>query len=146
MAGRPKMRADLVKLQDKEEEVLEALEQGIGVETLAEKWGITRSAMNAFVEAPERSEAVARARVRAADHLAQQALVIADDTTGEVARDRLRVDTRKWLAAKWNPAMYGDTKNPTVQINLGELHLAAVKAIKPDSVTIDVVDESSNER
>jgi hypothetical protein len=33
---------------------------------------------------------------------------IADDTTGETQRDRLRVDTRKWYLSKVAPKIYGD--------------------------------------
>lgn len=70
----------------------------------------------------------ARARESAADHLAAEALAIADDPTGDyivrynaksgaetvvpdyenVHRSRLRVDTRKWAAAKFHPSKYGD--------------------------------------
>lgn len=70
----------------------------------------------------------ARARETAADHLASEALAIADDPTGDyitryhaksdtmvvvpdyenVQRSRLRVDTRKWAAAKFAPHKYGD--------------------------------------
>lgn len=61
-----------------------------------------------------------RAREAQADHLAEEMLTIADEaeTTvrGEdvvfdstaVARNRLRVDTRKWLASKMAPKKYGD--------------------------------------
>jgi hypothetical protein len=36
------------------------------------------------------------------------ALDIADDKSGDVARDKLRVETRLKLLAKWNPKKYGD--------------------------------------
>lgn len=39
-----------------------------------------------------------------ADHLTE----IADDKTGDPARDRLRLDTRKWLLSKALPKVYGD--------------------------------------
>lgn len=125
--------------------MFELLEQGVGIETTAERLGITRAAMIAFVETPERAERVARARARAADYLAQEALTIADELTGEVARDRLRVDTRKWLAGKWNPTTYGDMKQPQVQINVAELHLAAVRVHAAEEQPV-VVDASTNER
>jgi len=73
-------------------------------------------------------ERYARAREMAADLLAAEALAIADDPTGDwitrfdkkagetidvpdyenVQRSRLRVDTRKWAAAKLHPSRYGD--------------------------------------
>jgi hypothetical protein len=73
-------------------------------------------------ERKEFSEQYARARELQADHLAEEILQIADDgqndtyqtDNGEavnhdvIARSRLRVDARKWLAAKMAPKKYGD--------------------------------------
>ena len=68
-------------------------------------------------------EQYARAREAQADLLAEQILEIADDGTNDtyvddegnvrldhdhIARSRLRVDSRKWLAAKMAPKKYGD--------------------------------------
>jgi len=68
------------------------------------------------------SEQYARAREAQADHLAEQILQIADDGSNDtyptddgqavnhdvIARSRLRVDARKWLASKMAPKKYGD--------------------------------------
>jgi len=71
----------------------------------------------------EFSEAYARARDDQADTLADQIIEIADDGTNDtyvsengtvltnqdvVQRSRLRVDARKWIAAKLKPKKYGD--------------------------------------
>jgi hypothetical protein len=40
--------------------------------------------------------------------LADEVMEIADDKTGDPARDRLRLDTRKWLMSKIAPKVYGD--------------------------------------
>ena len=50
----------------------------------------------------------ARARDGYLDHMADETLVISDDSEGDVARDRLRVDTRKWYLSKLAPKRYGD--------------------------------------
>lgn len=64
----------------------------------------------------------ARAREAQADHMADEILQIADDGSNDtyqaengeavnhdvIARSRLRVDARKWLAAKLAPKKYGD--------------------------------------
>ncbi len=64
----------------------------------------------------------AHARARQADHYAQEILEIADDSSKDfidsedgkkldsehVQRSKLRIDTRKWLAAKLAPKRYGD--------------------------------------
>lgn len=51
----------------------------------------------------------AQAKMIQADILAEQCLQISDESTPEeVGVDRLRVDTRKWLASKLLPKQYGD--------------------------------------
>jgi hypothetical protein len=67
-------------------------------------------------------EQYARAREAQADHLAEEILQIADDGENDtyvtddgqavnhdvIARSRLRVDARKWLASKLAPKKYGE--------------------------------------
>lgn len=57
--------------------------------------------------------AVARAREARADALVDEILSIADDLAGaeQVQRSKLRVDTRRWLAARLAPAKYGDASS-----------------------------------
>ncbi len=51
----------------------------------------------------------ARAKLAQADILAEECLEIADSSTAEnYNADRLRIDTRKWLASKLLPKQYGD--------------------------------------
>jgi len=59
-------------------------------------------------EPPGFAERYARARMLQADALAEEAAEISDHGSGDPVRDRLRVDTRKWLASKINPARFGD--------------------------------------
>lgn len=49
----------------------------------------------------------ARAREQQADVFAEEIVEISDGE-GDPQRDRLRVDTRKWVAAKLKPKKYGD--------------------------------------
>ncbi len=53
-------------------------------------------------------EQYARAKEESADALTDEMLEIADNETGDVQRDRLKVDTRKWLASKLKPKKYGE--------------------------------------
>lgn len=53
----------------------------------------------------------AHARDCQADHYAEEIIGIADATPADaaaVARDRLRIDSRKWIASKLAPKKYGD--------------------------------------
>ncbi len=49
-----------------------------------------------------------RAKLDSADALAEQIQEIADNPNGDVNRDRLRIDSRKWIAAKLKAKKYGD--------------------------------------
>jgi hypothetical protein len=147
MPGQKRTKEALVVLKTEEgaAKLVELAEQGKGVDVIAAELGIPRRAITKWLDEPEHAELFTRARVRAADHLAHQALEISDDIEGEVARDRLRVDTRKWLASKWNAAQYGDSKGVQVNLNLADLHLQALKVVRPEEpITID--NEPNNER
>ena len=49
-----------------------------------------------------------KAKAEAADSMTDEMLDIADEGSGDTQRDRLRVDTRKWVASKLKPKKYGD--------------------------------------
>ncbi len=72
---------------------------------------------------PEFSDQYAKAKLKQADLLAEECLSISDDASNDtlmnsdgnevpnsaaIARARLRIDTRKWLASKLLPKQYGD--------------------------------------
>ncbi len=142
MAGNPKTRADLVVLNEKgKDKVEELLTLGRPLEDITKELGVSRKALYRWLDAPEQAGLYARARARAADELAEQALAIADQDGEDVPRDRLRVDTRKWLASKWNPQQYGDQKGVNVQINLADLHLTAVRHASESVIDVTPVNE-----
>ena len=58
---------------------------------------------------PEFSAQYARAKLIQADILAEDCLDISDQSTAETyCADRLKIETRKWLASKLLPKQYGD--------------------------------------
>lgn len=62
-------------------------------------------------ESDELTEARARAREACAEALAEGTLEIADDTDGDVARDRLRVDVRQRLAAQLDSSRWAKDRS-----------------------------------
>ncbi len=56
------------------------------------------------------SERYARAKQESSDAMAEDIMDIADEPTDKegIQRNRLRVDTRKWLMSKHKPKKYGD--------------------------------------
>lgn len=86
------------------------------------------------VKHPDFRNAFHEARRRLADELAFQAIEIADDASGDrrdierrdgsiftvldqefVARSKLRVETRQWMAKKLAPEVYGDRQDITLR-------------------------------
>ncbi len=70
-------------------------------------------------EKPEFRDQYAHAKNESADALVEEMLDIADDANGDhddegryvsenVQRSKLRIDTRKWIAAKMKPKKFGD--------------------------------------
>ena len=103
----------------------------MSMEIAASKVHITPERLN------EWEEGIIQPTIKQAEILAEEILQIADDASGDikydkdgneslngefVARSRLRIDTRKWLAAKLLPKAYGDKKqveetNPADTLN-----------------------------
>ena len=80
---------------------------------------------------PEQEGFLSRVRARAADNLVGQMIEIADETEiEEVNKARLRVQTRQWVAERWNPAAYAQNKMPSVQVNLSGMRLDALRRIE----------------
>lgn len=59
-------------------------------------------------EDPVFASQYATARSEGYETLADQLVDISDSVEGDPARDRLRVDTRKWMLSKMLPKVYGD--------------------------------------
>ena len=100
--------------------------------------GIEYTTMLKWLNAdPLRSEMYARAREDRADKIADEIVAISDEVEvaarydGEdvklaldaaaVARNRLRVDARKWVASKLKPRTYGDKLDLTAEVGIKAL-------------------------
>lgn len=75
-------------------------------------------------------EQIAQARREAAHLLVDEAMDIADEpvgTSADVQRNRLRTETRLRIAGWWN-SDYSDKAKLAVSVDLGQLHLQALRA------------------
>jgi hypothetical protein len=78
------------------------------------------------------AERYAHARDAQADTLADEIVAIADEEE-DAQKGRLRVDARKWIAAKLKPKKYGDKLDVTSDgkaLGLSDAMLAAEKRLK----------------
>ena len=105
------------------EEVCRLTAECIPQRTIAANIGVSWATFVKWIDDDQaRSEHYARAREAQADKLAEDILAIADDGRNDtyltdngaatnqdvIARSRLRVDARKWLASKMAPKKYGE--------------------------------------
>ena len=130
MAGRPKRRSMLQRIETVggDEWLLEEVAKGRTLRSIAEEVGITQPKLCGYLREEKRRELYARAREAAAGALVEQSLEIvdaADPATVQVAK--LRADTRRWIAGKYDRATWGDDRGPTVAIQINGLHLDALR-------------------
>jgi hypothetical protein len=110
--------------------IVDRISQGETVLGLARTLGISHTAFYDWVDrgGEARAAALARARTRGGQSLAEQTLEIADSASPQEAQvAKLRVDTRRWLASKMSPDDYGDKQQPLVNIDLGSMALDALR-------------------
>ena len=125
--------------------IVDKLSEGETVLGLARALGISHTAFYDWVErgGEARVAALARARTRGGQSLAEQTLEIADTATPQEAQiAKLRVDTRRWLASKMAPDEYGDKQQPLVNIDLGSLALDALRKRSAGTNTQALSDEA----
>jgi hypothetical protein len=112
------------------EPICERIAECITLQVIADEIGVTKWDLLRFVNSDLHQDAHARARLAQADKHAADVLAISDEIDIEVkydgddvrlqldatavARNRLRVDTRKWLAAKMAPKRYGERQQVDV--------------------------------
>lgn len=115
---------------------------GNSLRSWAEKEGWSPAAIVKWVQQdPERTKLYREARKMQADSHIDGLIELADEAvpvndfgsldSAAVNNKRLRIDTRKWIAAKYHPALYGEKVDITASANLG--------ALPPDQIMQRVV-------
>lgn len=142
MAGHIKRRVIASNL-DKigETTLLEKIASGMTMAGLARELGISNlSLYNWIKKDPDRQDRFRQARAIAADAWADECLDIADAADHVSANaDRLKIETRKWLAGVTNPEKFQSKPTTAVQVNVNQLHLDALRQL-------NLADQSSHEQ
>lgn len=122
-----------------EEVVLTRIANCEFIHKIAESYGVSATSLHTWLDG--RPEMYARARERQADKLVSDMLQIADDGANDtyvdeegntktdqdvVARSRLRIEARKWLAGKMNAKRYGDKLDITADVTTRNLTMEQV--------------------
>jgi transposase-like protein len=133
MAGRPKQRAEMVMLEGYAEFIFDELDKGETQSAIAREIGVMQSSLSRWLNAnQERKQSLAESRAHASHRLAEETLAIADEAANagsahEVAAAKLRIETRRHLAGVWNREQYGEQQRGQVVVNIGALHLDALR-------------------
>jgi AcrR family transcriptional regulator len=115
-----------------EHTLLEKIASGMTMAGLARELGISNLSLYHWIKKdPDRQERFAQARAIAADQWAEECLDIADQADGVSANaDRLKIETRKWLAGVTSPDKYrAAPTQANVQVNVNQMHLDALKQL-----------------
>ena len=131
MAGRPKFKQDMALLEDLPDDLIVSMfEAGKSQTQICYEMGIGRRALEQWIEDTDPT-IIARARAKAADKLAVETLDIADSMAdSNPQRDVQRIRTRQWLAERWDQKTYGLQKAASVNINIQDLRMAALRHVE----------------
>ena len=133
MASQPVMRKRMRELDEiGESNLFDRLSAGMTTSDLVVQLKVSKRVFYKWLKADEgRQERYYAARQKWADHLAEETLAIADGAVDahDATVRKLRIDTRKWLAARVNPDNWADRKDPLVQVNIQDQHLSALREL-----------------
>ena len=132
MAGHIKRRTIASNLDKVGETVLlEKIASGMTMAGLARELNISNLSLYHWIRKdPDREERFKQARTIAADQWADECLDIADASDNVSANaDRLKIETRKWLAGVAAPEKFQAKPTAAVQVNVNQLHLDALRQL-----------------
>ena len=146
MAGRPLYRATMTELNQITPRIhqylLDRIANGDKMRDIATEEGYTLAALLAYLSAPERRQSLLDARAIAAGNLVEDTISIADngaDTSApDPARDKLRIQARQWLAARWDRTTYGERSGPSVEVNVANMYLGAMRSVQPGDTAVAI--------
>lgn len=101
--------------EDKAAQILAMMTEGMSIKAICEADDMPdpRSVYRWLMVNETFRQNYAKAQQDRTTAFAEEMLEIADEKTGDPARDRLRLDTRKWLMSKMDPKRYGDKVEQT---------------------------------
>ncbi len=133
MASQPFKRAFVaqVKTRGGWSAIFDRIAAGETLASIAKDYGCSRSWLSRLLNEDEQRKALLQVAKRegAAAHV-EEALRLVDEAPVErdaLQKARLQVEHRRWMAGVYDREQFGDAAIPDVQINIGEIHLAALR-------------------
>jgi transposase-like protein len=139
MAGRPRLTA-LEKAIERhggdDDAVFARIADGELIQEIAASFGASAGLLRSWRNAggQERRAKWAEAMRESAESHAEKSISIADEltdvailTSADVSSAKLRSEQRRWMAMVRDRETFGEQRGPMVQIQIGELHLDALR-------------------
>lgn len=129
MPGTPKRKRDVAFLNEMPADLIFSMvEAGKSIADICVSLGISKRALDDWIEENDHGAIITRARARAADLMACETITIADGMDVQnPQRDVQRIRTRQWLAERWDQKTYGLQKAHQVNINIGSMRMDALR-------------------
>lgn len=148
MPGTPKKWSDVQVLNKLPEDmILSMFEVGKSVADICIELGVSKRALDLWIEENDLEPRITRARMHAADLMACETIKIADEIDeANPARPLHRIRTRQWIAERWDRKTYGTQTGPQITLNITDLRLNALRhaEVIEDLSTGDVPKLSTN--
>lgn len=91
---------------------------------------LSRQVLSTWCNRPQRKQAYIEARREGAAAFAESSVELTDRATPDTAYlAKLQSDNRRWYAGKLDHEAWGDKTAAGVQVNIGQMHLDAVKQL-----------------
>lgn len=131
MASKPltKLAHRLIEKCGGEPYVMEQVSSGRTLQSIADEIGVSRPILSMWANAAPRKDALTHAKRLSASALAEQGLEIVDAAVepSEVPGAKLRSDYRRWMASRLSSEEWGESRGPTIAIQVNALHLDALR-------------------
>jgi len=125
---------------------------GVTVAQLARDYGCSRSYLSRALNANEEYRKILQeARVEAADALVEEGLTMVDTLTGDSSTNEIsatrsatreKVNYRKFMAGALNQAKYGTRPQNNITLNVGDMHLDALRKFNRDRQSLDDIPDA----
>lgn len=111
-----------------EKAVWEPLSNGLTLGALADRLGVSYRTLTRWLAVEGRQELYEECKRHAAQRLAEDTLAISDGADPQgVQVAKLRVETRRWLASRYDPKAFGEKQSPVIALNLQQLRVDALR-------------------
>jgi transposase-like protein len=137
-----------------DEVVWSLVRSGMYIKDVAQSFGVSYDTLMDWVKrgGPERSRGYDEAKRDSADALVERGLVTLEEAdeqlTSAVNKAAKIADYLKWMAAKRDRKQYGDGPSTAIVVDMGQLHLDALRARgslaehkEPVAIPAEIVDE-----